>query len=154
MSILDWQLMGDFFKVLAWPIGFILLAKGKGRFYILTEIAWNVLYCTAVYIGWKHFKIEITGIAFLLAYIIYIFLLFIVIRQVLSFKWSSNVWRYIFFISPLLILSFLNVRYLHQGWQVAVGVLLTGIAACFSYQHLKKSINFGAFFAKVGIFKK
>lgn len=83
MSILDWQLMGDFFKVLAWPIGFILLAKGKGKHYIFTEIAWNVLYCTAVYIGWKYFKIEITGIAFLLAYIVYIFLLFVVTRQVL-----------------------------------------------------------------------
>ena len=69
-TILSWQLLGDFFKVLAWPLGFILLAKGKGLIFLITEVTWNILFCSIVYFGWSHFGVEITGIGFLITYFV------------------------------------------------------------------------------------
>jgi PST family polysaccharide transporter len=32
--VLRWQILGDILKVASWPMSFILLAQGRGAFYI------------------------------------------------------------------------------------------------------------------------
>lgn len=140
-GILDWQLTGDFFKVLAWPMGFIMLAKGKGKLFIVTELFWNLLFCAGVYFGWKFFGIQVTGIAFLIAYIFSLLLYFIVVRKLVQFNWSSKVWNAVLLYSPLLLLSFLGVKYLVHPLQYIVGAILTLMASAFSLYHLKSLVN-------------
>ena len=140
-TILDWQLMGDFFKVLAWPMGFIILAKGKGKLFIVTELTWNLLFCAGVYFGWNLFGIQITGIAFLSSYILYMGLVFLIARKQINFRWSKNTIRYILIYLPLLLLSFLSVKFLDKPYNYIVGATITFIAAIYSLNHLKDILN-------------
>jgi antigen flippase len=147
-SILDWQLAGDFFKVLCWPIGFIMLAKGKGKLFIATEMFWNLLFCTGVYFGWDLIGVEVTGIAFLIAYLVSLLLYFFVARKMVRFNWSKKVWNAIFFFLPLLLLSLLAVKLLEQPFQYLSGAALTLIASAFSIYHLNKMMDIKQFFNK------
>ncbi|HVG41716.1 MAG TPA: O-antigen translocase [Chitinophagaceae bacterium] len=140
-GILDWQLTGDFFKVLCWPIGFIMLAKGKGKLFIATELFWNLLFCAGVYFGWKFFGIQITGIAFLFAYIISVFLYFFVANKLVQFNWSRKVWKTILLNLPLLIISLLSVKYLKSPFSYVVGTIMTLVSFLFSLLHIKSMID-------------
>lgn len=140
--ILSWQLAGDFFKVLSWPLGFILLAKGKGMIFLVTEIVWNLLFCSLTYIGWNFLGIEITGISFLMAYFIYLVLLYTIVGRMYGFRWTRTVWRVILVLFPLLVLSFLSARYLAGGFKFLSGSILTLIALAYSYIQLQNLVDF------------
>jgi len=141
-TILTWQLAGDFFKVLSWPLGFILLAKRKGTIFLCTEITWNVLFCSLTFFGWKLFGIEVTGIAFLLAYFFYLVLVYIVVGRLVQFEWSLRVWKAIMIFSPLLVLSFFTARFLNGSMKFLLGGLLTLIALAYSYVQLQNIVDF------------
>lgn len=153
-SILDWQLTGDFFKVLAWPMGFIMLAKGKGKLFIGIELSWNLLFCAGVYFGWEFFGIQVTGIAFLVSYVLYMLLLLVVAKKLVRFSWSAKVWNAILVFFPLVLLSFLGVKYLGHPIQYITGALLTAIACSFSLYHLKNMIDINSLLKRFGVIKK
>ncbi len=46
VDVLRWQMLGDVLKVASWPLGFIILAAGDGRTFMLTEsLAWAFSCC-------------------------------------------------------------------------------------------------------------
>lgn len=141
-TILTWQLAGDFFKVLSWPLGFILLAKSKGTIFLCTEITWNILFCSLTFFGWKLFGIEVTGIAFLLAYFVYLVVVYVVVGKLIQFQWSVRVWKAIMIFSPLLMLSFLSARFLNGSMKFLLGGLITLIAFAYSYVQLQTVVDF------------
>lgn len=135
--ILDWQLVGDMFKVPVWALGFIMLAKGKGRIFIITELVWNLLYCGGVYFGWRYWGVEVTGIAFLFAYLCSFFMIWWVAGRLVGFTWSAKAIQYLLTFLLLLIFCFLSVRYLPAGLRYSLCALFTAIAAGFSFFHLR-----------------
>jgi enterobacterial common antigen flippase len=42
-AILEWQVLGLLLRVVCWPVGFVLLAKGDGRAFFWTELVFNAL---------------------------------------------------------------------------------------------------------------
>lgn len=69
-DVLRWQIMGDILKVASWPMGFILLAMGRGGVFIATELAWNVVYLAIIILGIKEWGLVIAGVSFWLAYFV------------------------------------------------------------------------------------
>jgi O-antigen/teichoic acid export membrane protein len=152
-EILNWQLLGDFFRVLGWPIGLIILAKGRGGIFICTEICWNLLFFLGVYFGWDLFGIQITGIAFLASYILYALLLYAISRKLVLFTLSYKVKRAILVFLSLLVLSFLSVSYFAQDLRYAVCSMLTLIACIYSIKGLKEIINIMGLLKRLGVSK-
>lgn len=140
--VLSWQLLGDFFKVLAWPIGYTFIAKAKGRVYGLTDVFWSVVYLLIVYLGWKTFGLEITGIAFTASFFLYLLLVFWVAKRSFGFRLSRGVVRAIIFYLPLLIGAFLCSRYLSRPYNLVAGVVFSGLAGAFSFWQLSRLIDF------------
>jgi enterobacterial common antigen flippase len=141
-TILSWQLTGDFFKIISWPLGFLLLAKGKGAIFLTTELVWNLLFCSLVYFMWDFAGIEGTGVAFLVAYFVYLVILWLILRRQIHFQWTVRVWKTVYFFLPILFLAFLNARFLHGSARMISGCLLTISAAFYSYFYLRNLINF------------
>jgi PST family polysaccharide transporter len=148
-TILSWQLVGDFFKVLSWPIGFIILATGRSRLFLATELIWHLIYLGLVYFGWEYFSIEVTGIAFLIAYVFYLVLIYGVAVKSVGFKWTAIVVRYILFYLPLVIASFICFRLLSGLVTYITGAIFTVTAIIFSFFHLKKLIDINGILVKL-----
>lgn len=140
-TILDWQLLGDFFKVIAWALGFIMVAKGKGRLFVLTELCWNLLYIGAIYFGWSFLGIEVTGVAFLSTYVLYYFVVFVVARKLVDFKWSESARQHMAVLLALLVTCFVSLRMLTGVQRYAVCTVITLSSMFYSFYYLKRIID-------------
>jgi PST family polysaccharide transporter len=95
-DVLRWQVMGDMLKVASWPMGFILLAMGRGGIFIATELTWNVVYLAVIILGIKEWGLVIAGVSFWFAYLVYFCVLVWVAVGVIRYKIERRNWLYIF----------------------------------------------------------
>jgi O-antigen/teichoic acid export membrane protein len=142
IPVLEWQLVGSFVKVIVWPIGYIILAKGKSLLFILNELLWYLIYMLFIYFFWDKWGIESTGIAFLVSYIVYIVTTFVIVKNLCAFSWnrftSMNIWVYLFVILSV----FLNNKFDPSTLlKVIVNVIVLGFSIFFSLYHINKLIG-------------
>lgn len=152
-QILNWQLLGDFFKALSWPMGFILIAKGKGRIFLLMEFAWSAVYVLGVYVLWPHMGIAATGVSFLTAYAIYTGILVWVSRRLINFRLSPLVLRHVAVFLPLLLLAFLAQQFLGRFYGPLAGSIAAVFAAFYSFHWLKDILPLHKLASRLGFRK-
>jgi len=115
IAILRWQLLGDFFKVAVWPLGFVLAAKGKSMLFFYTELFWVIIYISTLWLGLPIFGINASGQAFLVAYIFYFILIWIIVYRLIQFEWDKITIKYLltvgFSITTIMILQKTNENY-------------------------------------------
>lgn len=138
-DILNWQVLGTFFKVISWPLGFILLAKGEGRIYFFTEALYLVIYLGCSYFLYGQYGLEGIGISYLLAYLVYLSAVFLLGKKLSEFNWTvSNI--LIGFISFILVLLAFNIAQYYRQYIIIAGVPLLLISLCYSLYNLNKVI--------------
>jgi PST family polysaccharide transporter len=89
-DILRWQVLGTFLRVITWPLGFLLLAKAKGRLYLWTELATNLFYLGMVGLGIKYLDLTGLGMAFLAMYLFHLGLMNLLARRLSRLHWSGR----------------------------------------------------------------
>lgn len=76
-------------RVISWPMGFILVAKGEANLFFWTELVSNLINVALIWFGVLAFGLEGTGIAFFALYVVYAFGIYLVVRRVSGFRWSA-----------------------------------------------------------------
>jgi len=89
-NILRWQIVGTFFKVLIWPVGFILLSKGKGLRFLIVEFTWFFVYYFVTRFCWPYLGLDSAGVAYVVAYLIYLPLVYIMVKPLCNFKYENH----------------------------------------------------------------
>ncbi len=149
IPLLQWQILGSFFRLLSWPMAYIILAKGKGLLYVVCECVFYVSYLVFVYAGWEYYSLKITGIAFLISYICYFFFVWASARRIAQFSFSRvNVTHTVFFLS-LILLVFLGLERAEQPWRVVLELAVIGGACAYSLLRLRKHINFSSLYHRI-----
>jgi len=141
IDILLWQTMGNLLKVISWPMGFVLLAKSKGGWFIFTELLWNALLLGTIWLGWNQIGLESTGIAFVVGYSVLTIVLFIICKQLAAFSWSRNNIKLIVIYVTLAVLSFVTIKYQFVPFRRVVNIGLLTVATACSYRELQKIID-------------
>ncbi|OEE51103.1 O-antigen translocase [Vibrio splendidus] len=90
IEILRWQVLGDILKVMSWPLGFIILAKGNSIVFFGMELIWNFSYVIFVYLGVDYFGVEATGYAFLISYLLYYMSVYVFVTNKFKFKLTKK----------------------------------------------------------------
>lgn len=91
VGVLRWQLVGDILKVMSWPLGFVILARGMGKTFIFTEATGIGVFVLGVALGLPALGVQGTGVAFLALYVVYLLAVFMVARRTIAFRWSRAV---------------------------------------------------------------
>lgn len=87
-SILGWQLVGDFFKILSWLFAFVMWAKRMTKTFIITEVIFTVCY---LILSIGLFKLNDKNLhSFTLAYAVNYFLYTIIIFAIIFKKLNEN----------------------------------------------------------------
>lgn len=92
-DILRWQLLGDVLKVMSWPLGFVLLASGAGKTFIVTEALGVGVFVSVTALAAKLLGPSATGWAFLAMYLCYLPVVYALVRARIGFRWHVAVWR-------------------------------------------------------------
>ncbi|TDX00062.1 O-antigen translocase [Dinghuibacter silviterrae] len=85
-TLFFWQLLGDFFKITAYVLAFLMLAKSMTRIYILTEVMFSAGYVLLGYLCVDYFKLSGITIAFAANYFIYLLVMLVIFRRLIFAK--------------------------------------------------------------------
>ena len=89
-TIIRWQILGVALRVVCWPMGFILLAKGASRMFMLTELLFNILYVVSIVACMHVWGLDGMGIAFFVMYLIYMPGIMVICHRTTGFLWSRK----------------------------------------------------------------
>lgn len=78
-----YQLLGDFFKMAAWILAYLMLAKAMTRVYIITEVLFSATYIVVGYLCIVNFNLKGITIAFAINYFCYFILLLLIFRKLI-----------------------------------------------------------------------
>jgi len=122
--LLRWICLGMMMRVVAWPMGFIVLAKGAQQIYFFTEIAAAVVHVGLAWLLIPIVGINGAGMAFFGLYVWHSVLIYAVVRRLCTFEWSASSLTLGLIFLPLTAVVFLST-YVLAGWAAAA----LGIAA-------------------------
>lgn len=137
-TVLRWQVLGTFFKVLSWPMAFIMLAKNRGFVYLFSEILFYVVYLSSAYFLYPIYGLDAVGIAYLIAYIVYLPMVFIISNKLSDFVWNKSLIGMIAINLPLIVGAFFLSRYLSGTIFLLSGIILLIVSVLYAYYSLQK----------------
>ncbi|WP_029903015.1 O-antigen translocase [Prevotella sp. 10(H)] len=142
-DVLRWQILGTFFKVLSWPMAFIMLAKNKGSAFLFTEVIFYAVYLLSAYLLFPSYGLDATGIGYLIAYIIYLPMVFIFSRNISDFVWRKDIIRMALINAVLITAAFFTARlYYTEEYALIPGAIILIITLIYAYFKLKRVFNF------------
>ncbi len=129
-EILCWQLAGMFLRVNSWPMGFIIMAKGRAAAIFWTELA---AYSAYVGLGWaalRFFGLPGAGMAFLGLYIFHWMMTYAVVRWMSGFRWSPGNARLALAGAVAVAVTLWARLKFSEPWSTAAGVTIALVAGC------------------------
>jgi PST family polysaccharide transporter len=88
-AILTWQIIGTYLQVNSWPMGFILVAKGRAAAMFWTDLVSYGLYVGLAWLGLRFCGLPGLGLAYLGLYLFHWILMFVMARATSGFSWSA-----------------------------------------------------------------
>jgi antigen flippase len=130
VDVLRWICLGIALRVITWPVGFIILAKGRQDLFFGTELAWTLVNVCLTWMCVNRFGVAGAGMAFCGSYMFHALLIYPIGRRLSGFRWSSDNRRGITFSLLMIASAFCVVRFLPVLWGLALGtlaVIATGV---------------------------
>lgn len=90
-GLLPWFVLGVYGRVASWPIGFIQLAKGSSKWFVVTQLSFNIGYVVLVWLGLRVGGVESVAVAFAAIYFIYFFGILAVAKVLCGFSLTLEV---------------------------------------------------------------
>jgi PST family polysaccharide transporter len=138
VEILRWICLGATLQVISWPMGFIIVAKGKRGLFFWAEVAWTVV---AVALAWtcvRAFGVNGAGIAFFGSYIFHAFLTYPIVRRLSGFRWSAENRRTGLLFLSLIAMVFCGVFVMPPLVHACMGTLATVLSSAYSFRVFSK----------------
>lgn len=88
-ELLQWQTVGNVFKLASWALGFAFVAAARGGIFVLVQVNFNVLFLAMLWFGLEPFGLAVAGPAFLIAYFLHFGLINILAYILQGFRWQS-----------------------------------------------------------------
>ncbi|GFO68996.1 O-antigen translocase [Geomonas limicola] len=133
-QLLRWFILSMLGRVLSWPLGYVLLAKGQGRSYLGSEIAVDVLQVGLVYGCTRLWGLDGAGVAFVLLYLFHVSLMLWLTRRCLGGAWDQRTRQFALVGTVTLGLLFANCSFNDNepvGWLLSLLVTGTVFLVCF-----------------------
>jgi PST family polysaccharide transporter len=136
VGILRWICLGIAMRVISWPLGYVLVAKGDQTRFICSDLAWTVIHIVLVFSLVGRYGLDGAGMAFFGSYVFHIILNYVLVRHLSNFQWSPETTRTAFFYMITIVAAFGSATYLTTTRGAYVGLLLLIISGTCSLRAL------------------
>lgn len=147
-EMIQWAMLGVFFKAASFSIAFIFLAKGESKLFLINELFAGTVTLFLNLAGYYYGGLRGMGISFLLSYAYYTVQVYIVTNRKYQFTFTADFKR--IFIYQVLISSIcLIITYtIPKPWSYIMGMPMIIASILFSYFQLNKRIGLSNFIKK------
>ena len=130
-ELLPWFVFGIFLRVISWPVGYSILAKGASGWFVVTQSIFCSVNFLLAWLMIKQFGLTGAGIAYFLTFVPAVFLNLFVAHRLSEFKWSPSVIRLITISGGLVAMGFASSMLLPMLWNSFVGLGLAFLSGIF-----------------------
>jgi len=142
VGILRWLCLGATLQVISWPLGFIILAKGRQNLFLVSELSWSTVYAGLAWLCVKRFGVDGAGMAFFGSYVFHYLLTYAIVRRLSAFRWSAGNMQ----TAPPFLVVIAAVFYalcvLPRVWATCVGILALVTSCIYSVRVLLHLVSF------------
>ena len=145
VEVLRWQMLGNILKVVSWPMGFILLASGRGWIFVITQFVWNSVYLLSLWYGLEEMGLLIVGVGFFMAYVVSVIVVRLIANKLIGFtSLKVNVWM----AAALLATGGITIYLATMGGLIslAFGMTATLLATVYSLRRLNDLLDWSGWF--------
>lgn len=89
VKLLQWQMVGNVFKLASWAVSFSIIAAAHAKTFLLMEFSFNIVYIGVVLTLLPFFGLEATAYAFVLGYLVYLMSVYFSARRIHGFNWEA-----------------------------------------------------------------
>ncbi len=136
VTLLRWICLGMMLRVVAWPMGFVILAKGHQRDFLWTEAAATIVHVGVAWLLVRRLGVDGAGVAFCLLYVWHSFVIYLVVRRSTGFRWSVENRRLCLLLIPAAILTFVCLTWLPTAAGISIGLAATAASGLHSLRYL------------------
>lgn len=142
---ISWACLGMMFRLGAWVISYVFVAKAESKLIIKLELSVNLYYLAFSLIGYKYWGLEGLGIAFAIEYAIYFIQCYCIANKRYGFKFSTNFLK-CYGGQLILIIACLFIVLTFNGWhKYLLGCIVITISSFIGIIGLNKRINLFGF---------
>ena len=135
-KLLNWFVLGCLLRVITAPMGFILPAKGLGRWFSASHTFYNVLNLFLIFILIKQYNVLGVAIAYFVSSLAHGLLIYGFARYLIGFSWTATTRKLLIFLLPLAGGQFMAAMLLPELQTAAIGILTTAGASFFCFYEL------------------
>ncbi len=132
VGVLRWICLGTALQVITWPMGFIIVAKGKRALFFWSEFAWAVVSLALAWVCIRYFGLNGAGIAFFGSYVFHWLLIYPIARRLSGFRWSRVNKRTTLFFLPLTAAVFCSFYVFPFSVAVCIGISAVALSGVYS----------------------
>ena len=140
-GMINWAILGIYFRAVSWSMGFVLLAKSDSKIFVKTAVGFNALFLCLNIAGYYFGGLIGIGISFLVNYIIHFIGLLLITKQRYGFSFEYGFYKIMLAGGTLCAVGFLISGISSPVWRYAFGIVLIGVGSVFSYVELNKKLN-------------
>jgi antigen flippase len=141
VEVLRWLCLGMALRVISWPMGYIILAKGARSLFFGAEMAWTAVYVGLAWLCVNAFGLNGAGIAFFGSYILHFLIIYLMAHYLSRFRWSAeNIKTSLLFISTLVIV-FLSFYWLSDRLAMVIGIVALLASSVYSIRSLLNLVS-------------
>jgi len=141
VEILRWLCLGMTLRVISWPLGFIIVAKGVQNVLIFSELAWTIVYLGLAWACVSSFNLKGAGIAFFGSYVFHVLMIYVIVRQLSGFRWSIANIQTSFLFLALIAVVFCSFYAFPPWLAMGIGTLAAVLSGVYSLQVILKLIS-------------
>jgi PST family polysaccharide transporter len=142
-EVLCWQMSGNFLRVTSWPMGYILLAQGRGKLFVITDAAAWTVYVVLAWLGLQRFGLPGMGMAFVGLYAFHVVMIAFVVATCSGFRWSATNLRLLTVGGFMVAAALVSRLYLAEPLATIVGAGLAAVAGALSLKGLMAIVGAG-----------
>jgi PST family polysaccharide transporter len=118
-GILTFAILATLFKAVSWPMGYILVAKGDSKLYLITEVTFSFLLILISVFGYVYGGLTGVGVSYLVYYVMYLIGVKIITKSKYEFKFETKFYKVllvcIVFCFGAFFITYINNMYLKYG---------------------------------------
>jgi O-antigen/teichoic acid export membrane protein len=89
VSLLQWQTVGNVFKLASWALAFSIVAAARSKTFLFMELSFNVIFLGLVWLLLPVIGLLVTAVAFLAGYIVYFCTVYGLVHRLQGFRWEA-----------------------------------------------------------------
>jgi enterobacterial common antigen flippase len=136
VALLQWFILGCLGRVVSWPLGFVMLALGKGQWYFATETSFIVLHVALIATLLHWVGLQGVAIAFSVLYLAYTAATWGVARHLIGFAWTPSSRAMLIGLTAVVVVLFIVVRTLSLWPGTVVGGFVTLVMSLYCLRGL------------------